>query len=85
MIDLDHPPRQRRNVVPRVGPNNLIPLKDYDDFTPPFTEEIMGASISSKFKMPNMKTYDGTGNPHNHVRTFSNALLLQHVNDVIKC
>ncbi|XP_074377946.1 uncharacterized protein LOC141719464 [Apium graveolens] len=35
--------------------------------------------------MPIIKAYDGTGNPPNHVRIFSNALLIQPVNDVIKC
>ncbi|KAL8102846.1 hypothetical protein AgCh_027390 [Apium graveolens] len=35
--------------------------------------------------MPTIKAYDGTGDPANHVRTFSNALLLQPVNDAIKC
>lgn len=40
--------------------------------TPPLTKEIMNASISSMFKMPTIKA-------------FSNALLLQPVNDAIKC
>ena len=35
--------------------------------------------------MPTIKAYDGTGDPANHVRTFSNALSLQPVNDTIKC
>ncbi|XP_074374086.1 uncharacterized protein LOC141714467 [Apium graveolens] len=35
--------------------------------------------------MPIIKAYDGTGDPTSHVRTFSNALLLQSVNDAIKC
>ncbi|KAL8134898.1 hypothetical protein AgCh_009781 [Apium graveolens] len=84
IIDLDGP-LQRRNVVPRADPSDLLPLGDHDDPTPPFTEEIMNAHISRKFKMPTIKAYDGTGDPANHVRTFSNALLLQPVNDAIKC
>ena len=76
---------QRRAVVPRADPINLLPLGDPDDPTPPFTEEIMNTHISRKFKMPTIKAYDGTGDPANHVRTFSNALLLQPVNDAIKC
>ncbi|KAL8148167.1 hypothetical protein AgCh_005499 [Apium graveolens] len=84
IIDLDGP-IQRRAVVPRVDQSNLLPLGDPDDPTPPFTEEIMNAHISRKFKMPIIKAYDGTGDPANHVRIFSNALLLQPVNDAIKC
>ncbi|KAL8105010.1 hypothetical protein AgCh_028972 [Apium graveolens] len=84
IIDLDGP-IQSRAVVPKADPNNLLPLGDPDDPTPPFTEEIMSARISRKFKMPTIKVYDGTGDPANHVRTFSNTLLLQPVNDAIKC
>ncbi|KAL8154881.1 hypothetical protein AgCh_000290 [Apium graveolens] len=83
IIDLDGPV-QRRVVVPRADLSNLLPLGDPDDPTPPFTEGIMNTHISRKFKMPTIKAYDGTGDPANHVRTFSNALLLQPVNDVIK-
>ncbi|KAL8135334.1 hypothetical protein AgCh_010119 [Apium graveolens] len=84
IIDLDGP-LQRRTVVSRADPSNLLPLGDPDDPTPPFIEEIMNAHISRKFKMPTIKAYDGTGDPANHVRTFSNILLLQPVNDAIKC
>ena len=84
IIDLDGPVR-RRAVAPRTDPSNLLPLGDPDDPTPPFTEEIMNAHISRKFKMPTIKAYDGTGDLANHVRTFSNALLLQPVKDAIKC
>ncbi|KAL8109295.1 hypothetical protein AgCh_025408 [Apium graveolens] len=83
VIDLDGP-SQRRVVVPRTDPSTLLPLGDPDDPTPPFTEEIMNAHISRKFKMPTIKAYDGMGDPANHVMTFSNALLLQPVNDAIK-
>ena len=84
IIDLDGP-LQRRTVVPRADPSNFLPLGYHDDPTPPFTEEIMNVHISRKFKIPTIKSYDGTGDPANHVRTFSNALLLQPVNDAIKC
>ncbi|WOH00670.1 hypothetical protein DCAR_0520043 [Daucus carota subsp. sativus] len=58
---------------------------DPDNPVPPFTQEIMGARISRKFKLPTIKAYDGTGDPANHVRTFMNALLLQPVTEAIKC
>ena len=62
--------------TPIADPIELVPLGDPDDPKPPFTEEIMNAHISRKFKMPIIKSFDGTGDPANHVRTFSNALLL---------
>ncbi|XP_074327752.1 uncharacterized protein LOC141665665 [Apium graveolens] len=35
--------------------------------------------------MPTIKAYDGIDDPANHVMTFSNALLLQPMNDIVKC
>ncbi|KAL8155345.1 hypothetical protein AgCh_000649 [Apium graveolens] len=75
IIGLDGP-IPRRVVAPRVDPSDLMPLGDPDDPTPPFTEEIINSHISRKFKMPTIKAYDGTGDTANHVRIFSNALLL---------
>ena len=51
-------------------------LGDPDDPTPPFMDDIMKAYVSQKFKMPTIKSYDETGDPMNHMRTFLNALLL---------
>ena len=45
----------------------------------------MKVYVSQKFKMPTIKAYDGTGDPVNHIRTFSNALLLQPIIDAIEC
>ena len=45
----------------------------------------MKAYVFRKFKMPTIKGYDGTGDPTNHIWTFSNALLLQPVSDAVKC
>ncbi|KAL8117725.1 hypothetical protein AgCh_015558 [Apium graveolens] len=81
--DLDGP-IPRRAAVPRADPSDLLPLGDPDDLTPPFTEEIIYAHISRKFKIPTIKAYHGTGDPANYFRTFFNALLLQPVNDAIK-
>lgn len=35
--------------------------------------------------MPTIKAFNGAGDPANHVRTFTNALLLQPADDPIKC
>ncbi|KAK1391928.1 hypothetical protein POM88_010984 [Heracleum sosnowskyi] len=85
IINLDPPRRTKRAEAPKGDPTDLLPLGDPDDPTPPFTQDIMKANISRKFKMPTIKAYDGTGDPANHVRTFSNALLLQPTNDAVKC
>ncbi|KAK1361041.1 hypothetical protein POM88_045515 [Heracleum sosnowskyi] len=86
VINLDPTPRRtKRAEAPRGDPSILLPLGDLDDPTPPFTQDIMKATISRKFKMQTINAYDGTGDPANHVRTFSNALLLQPTNDAVKC
>ena len=86
VIDLDGTSRGRsRTPAPRDDPIVLLLLGDPDDPTPPFTEEIMRANISRRFKMPVIKTYEGIGDSTNHIRTFSNALLLQPVSDALKC
>lgn len=54
----------------------LTPTRDPNYTTPSFMDEIMNAPISRKFKMLIIKVYDGIGNIVNHVRSFSNELLL---------
>lgn len=81
------PPEPRVETPQNTGMTriHLLPPGDPDNPVPPFTEEIMAAKISRKFKLPTIKAYDGTGDPANHVRTFMNALLLQPVTEAIKC
>ena len=67
------------------NPIIIFLLGDPDDPTPPFTEEIMNANISKRFKIPTIKTYEGIGDPMNHIQTFSNILLLQPISNAIKC
>ena len=86
VINLDDIPRGRsRTPVTRDNPIVLLHLGDPHDPTPPFTEDIMNANISRRFKMPSIKTYEGIGNQTNHIRTFFNALLMQPVSNAIKC
>ena len=57
---------QPRDENPQSSGMNKIHLLlggDPDNPIPPFTEEIMAARISRKFKLPTIKAYDGTGYP----------------------
>lgn len=76
IIDSENTLKRRVIENLRVDPNDLLPLGEPDNPTPPFAETIMNARISKKFEMPTIKSYDGTGDPANHVRTFSNPFLL---------
>ena len=61
----ERPPEpQSRTENPQNSGMNIIHLLaagDPDNPIPPFTEEIMAARISRKFKLPTIKAYDGTG------------------------
>jgi hypothetical protein len=74
-----------RVEAPRPRAVELVTLGKPNNPKPPFTKEVMDEHISRKFKMPTIKPYDGKGDPSNHVRTFSNALLLQPASDALKC
>ena len=41
--------------------------------------------IPSKFKVPQLDQYDGTGDPVSHVSMFRTKMMLQNVNDAILC
>ena len=58
-------PQPRDENPQRSGMNriHLLPAGDPDNPIPPFTEEIMAARITRKFKLPTIKAYDGTGDP----------------------
>lgn len=62
-----------------------MPLGDPDVPAPLFIEEVMNVYITRKLKMLTIKIYEGIGDPVNHVRIFSNALLLQPMSDATKC
>ena len=74
-------PQPRVDTPEKIGINriHLLPTGDLDNPIPPFTKNIMAATISRNFKLHTIKTYDGKGDPANHVRTFMNALLLQPI------
>ena len=70
------PPPEPRDKNPRQTSMNkihLLPAGDPDNPVPPFTQEIMGARISRKFKLPTIKAYDGTGDDYVHVTDYDST------------
>ena len=51
----------------------------------PFVSEILETKISTKFKLPPLPVFDGTGNPMIHIASYRNKMILQNANDVILC
>ena len=54
-------------------------------FKPPFSSQIMGEVILSKFKLPHIDPYDGTTNPFDHLESFKDLTLLHRAIDDILC
>nr|XP_027123348.1 uncharacterized protein LOC113740056 [Coffea arabica] len=48
---------------------------------PPFTDDINGEMVPPNFKLPNLHTYDGRGDPEDHLRAFISAFRLYCVPD----
>ena len=53
------------------------------DGSTPFVHIIMATLIPSKFKVPPLDQYDGTGDPVAYVSIFRMKMILQNVNDAI--
>nr|XP_027102809.1 uncharacterized protein LOC113724064 [Coffea arabica] len=52
---------------------------------PPFTDDINGQMVPPNFKLPNLPTYDGRGDPEDHLRAFISAFRLYCVPDAVIC
>ena len=55
------------------------------DGSTPFVHSIMATLIPSKFKVPHLDQYDGTGDHVAHVSMFRTKMMLHNVNDAIMC
>jgi len=51
----------------------------------PFTSFILETPLPNRWKMQTFDKYDGTTNPDNHMRTFSNQMIFHVVSDPIWC
>ena len=51
----------------------------------PFVSEILETEIPTKFKLPPLPVFDGTGNPMIHIASYRNKMILQNANDVVLC
>ena len=50
-----------------------------------FVSEILETEVPTKFKLPPLPVFDGTGNPVIHIASYRNKMILQNVNDAILC
>ncbi|KAL2517652.1 Retrotrans gag domain-containing protein [Abeliophyllum distichum] len=66
-------------IAKRKGRVRLISIKE-----DPFTEDVMTAPLSPKFKEPT-EEFDGTGDLIDHIRTFQDRVRLHDRPDAIAC
>ncbi|XP_071909560.1 uncharacterized protein [Coffea arabica] len=72
----------KRSEDPPRRPGSLA--SDYMR-APPFTDDINGERVPPNFKLPNLHTYDGRGDPEDHLRAFISAFRLYCVPDAVIC
>ena len=64
-------------------------LSDLDDLVnrtdSPFTIPVNSCPLPQKFRMPQIKSYDGVKDPLGHLETFKTLMHLQGVPDEIMC
>ncbi|GFZ09317.1 hypothetical protein Acr_20g0011250 [Actinidia rufa] len=76
---------QVRPYVKGVPLQNLVKL-DPEQTDPPFTEKVLGARISSKFKLPTqLGIYEGKTDPMDHLDSYKILMPLQGCSDEVMC
>ena len=61
------------------------PSTKFEEVEPPFTEDILHAPLPPKFKMPQFNTYDGSGDPMEHLESYRSWMELHGVTSSIMC
>ena len=51
----------------------------------PFTTTVLGCPVLSKFRLPQLESFDGLKDPQDHLNTFKTTLRLQQPPDEILC
>ena len=51
----------------------------------PFTAEVLHFPLPAKFRMPQIKAFDGTKDPVNHLNTYKNQMELHEYQDLVQC
>ena len=51
----------------------------------PFTTEVLNHPFTPKFRLPQLKSYDGSKDPLDHIKSFETLMLLQMTSDEVMC
>lgn len=51
----------------------------------PFSEDILAVTVPHDFRVPVMESYDGTGDPNEHLAAFDLQMIISNGSDAQKC
>ena len=51
----------------------------------PFTTEVLNRPLPQKFRLPQLKSFDGSRDPLDHIESFKTLMLLQMTPDEVMC
>ena len=51
----------------------------------PFTTEVLNRPLPSKFRLPQLESYDGSKDPLDHIESFKTLMLLQMTPNEVMC
>ena len=77
--DLSH----MKEVVKGRAPNSMDTLVQQTEL--PFTAEVLHFPLPAKFRMPQIKAFNGTKDPVDHLNTYKNQMELHGYQDPVRC
>ena len=72
-----------KEVVKGRAPNTMDTLVQQTES--PFTAEVLHFPLPTKFRMPQMETFDGVKDPVDHLNTYKNQMELHGYQDPVRC
>ena len=72
-----------KEVVKGLTPDTMDTLVQQTES--PFTAEVLRYPLSTKFRMPQVETFDGVKDPVDHLNTYKNQMELHGYQDPIRC
>ena len=72
-----------KEVVRGRAPDNMDTLVQQNES--PFTAEVLHFPLPAKFRMPQVKAFDGVRDPVDHLNTYKNQMELHGYQDPVRC
>ena len=80
-----HPTRAQPHEGSGKGPTSSLYGRPSTTIESPFTTGVLHFPLSTKFRMPQIETFDRTKDPIDHLNTYKNQMELHGYQDPIRC